>query len=605
MSQAQALSASRGRPEKIVVPIDSELFLPKGHDGTLDAIVAPPEVVTAKVNSLPGVSVHPDYLHSSLFAERCKEAHAALEQVLGNVLVSNDMTLCGMASLISQLTIAPAKFLCDMFREPQYRLMPHPVRTMGVSHDTLVYHPDVVLWAVGRRVPLKGNRGVDLKARRARLLSVLLHEALHYSDGDLVLLLDYYQLLNMSPAIRQFVMEFQNMILDAIHDRALHDSLTGTSAASQLDLPMLGQHAIDMLDMVEETLVFLEVPRGAIDQYTLKIAHAGLSKGQAVNQAMLWFKQYLDRQPPAPAQGGEGAESGGEGAESGGMTGSGPALPAPGSDGGGGHVLPCSAPEGEPDLTPASGREAKALQQEVEVQTDNNKALAAAGLSPGEGGGVLGLTHQASRTQREIDWRQLLTDTLTSHASSGGTLPTFRRHRQQEALQRIYLPTRFTPQLEVAALLDVSGSMFCPGSGLGELIYTLTTVVTRAGCEELSIVPFDTACYPTVNVNQGNARNRSFDFGGGGGTSLDMPLRELAKRIDAKEISSLSGSSGALLIATDAYVRLPDPELIKRLGAGLVVWLTGEHHQEQLIRQVLAGNYQQQTGARALHVVVK
>jgi len=577
------------------LPLPDEAYLPEGAT-TLDAVIDPPRECEEAHANVPGVSVHPKYLYSPLFARRCTEAHDALQNLLGEGMASSVDDVLACSILLSQLSVATPEFTLAMFRDPASVFSPHPVRTMGVSADTMVYHPDLVLWCIGRRNEARDDN--DFTDRYKRFRSIAIHEAKHYADGDLLIEYGFPTLFrNDQPKVAKFARFLANLVLDAIHDRSLAET---SRNVAPLHADFFRCHARFAAGALASTLAQLQLDDGTRQDVVRFLSDLDepdtMTKAVGCARVFNYLAEHLTHEEPQDGEGGDGEEGAGD------------SLPdTDNSDGGEGHLVSgVSEPGGQSDAThqPESAQERADAKANAEAMIDTNLASTASQCA-GMEAGVLDLKHRVARTQREVDWRQVLSESMLAVTAGAGDRSSLRRCRAEPALSRVYLPSRYAPQVECAALLDVSGSMVWAGGGIGELIYALTTIVTGAGGSSLAIVPFDTDTYPTLVVDQNNATGHVFDMGGGGGTSLDKPLQEMRRRMDVGEIPKLDGA-GTLIIGTDCYVQVPNPRLIRDINPQRVVWVSPENNcSETVARAVTSGSYATATGVPATHLKIK
>lgn len=581
---------------------------PSGPDPTLSNYPA----IEQAGDVLPVVSCHPSYVFSPTFESRYNTARKVMDNALGSLINLNPPTLRVAAVQLGQLKLAELEDWQDFYKHGAV------VSTMAVSTTTLLFHPDLVLY-FANMLNVTADPA-EITRRRKRMTTMIVHEAMHYVQGDTHACDPYRITFASEPAKINLIMSASNLVYDAIHDEGMADTIrqaTSTGGADAtldqyLDQDMIRDHAGECREMLSEMLTQLECTDSEIAD-TLKMLkqlntdkQTALSKTVTTMQGSAGWNQI---QPP-PTGGGfpdpnadpqdgddqDDQQDSGTGGTSAPSPDSGPADPgkdpsnSPSSNGlsddlndklnQNNHVVPDPLkPQPEPDPSDPNPAPRKSPQDQAREQIEEEAAQGEsnrhkAQVMAGEDTGVFKLKPKMVKTEKQVDWRKVLQGAVRT-AIKTGDVPSFRKHRQEEAMRGIYLPMKFSQEAHAACLMDTSGSVLWSGDMLGRFVYSVTGAIIAAGLNELTILPFDGGAHVPFVVNKSNMnryRTGQIEIGGGGGTDLNPTLDEVLTFERSGKFPNLNKHS-CLIVATDAEMQVPEPAKFRSIGMGSIIFI--------------------------------
>lgn len=599
-----------------------------------------------------------DYVFDPLFEQRFNHARKIMDAALGSLLNLHPPTLRVAATLLGQLKLIELGEYHDFYKSGAV------VTTMAVSSTKLLFHPDLILYYANVLNPATDEK--EITRRRKRLTTMIVHEAMHYVQGDTQAADPYRISLADQPDKVNLIMSVSNLIYDAIHDESMANTVQNSRGSSTgdadleqyLDEQMIRDHAGDMREGLEQVLTDMEADPSEIADLLKMLKTLGMDKQTALGKCVTVMAGSggWNKKPPPPIGGtpgpcppqpndgggdededsGEDSDSGKEQDSGGGASGTDPEPGDPGQTpkrGGGlsqqsedllnqnNHVV-ADPVKDEPEVdengnikpdtrTPQDKAREQIENEQAEAESNRHKAKSMAGDETG----LFNITTKIEPTKKELDWRKLLAGAIRS-ATRRGQKPSFRKYRQEEAMRGIYLPIKEDRQAHAAALMDVSGSVLWAGPEmLGQFVYSMTSAITQAGLNELTILPFDGGAHEPVVIDRSNMhriRRDGLDTGGGGGTTLDPTLADALVFQSKGQFPKLNQHS-CLMVATDAELEAPDPALYRRFGMGSIIYLVPDddngrnlnHYARMFCDEVISPKYVRRTGATARVIFVK
>ena len=611
-------------------------MVPNGQPSQVMEPTYPTYPTCPKGEILPKVCTVPEYVFSPQFEHHFNHARKVMDAALGSLLNLHPPTLRVAATLLGQLK------LTELGEYHLFYKSGTVVSTMAVSSTKLLFHPDLVLYYANVLNPSTDTK--EITRRRKRLTTMLVHEAMHYVQGDTQACDPYRISLADEPQKVNLIMSVSNLIFDAIHDESMANTVqnarrssTGDADLEQyLDEQMIRDHAGDVREALEQIMAELKANPSEVADLLRALKQLTVDKQTALGQAvtvMAGSEGWNKPPPPPPPDGGDGGDDGEDG------TGGNSSDPGqPGKDrtpkrGGGlsqesedllnqnNHVV-ADPIQSEPEVdeqgnvkpdtrTPQDKAREQIENEQAEAESNRHKAQSMAG----EDTGLFNIKAKIEPTKKEVDWRKLLAGSVRS-ATRRGQKPSFRKYRQEEAMRGIYLPIKEDKLAHAAALMDVSGSvLWCGPQMLGQFIYSMTSAITQSGLNELTILPFDGGAHKPFVVDRSSMhriRRGGLDIGGGGGTQL-TPTLDDALRFQKEGTYPKLNRDSCLMVATDAELEAPDPLLFRRLGMGSIIYLVPDdnngkhlnHYARMFCDEVTNPKYATRTGATARVIFVK
>lgn len=483
-----------------------------------------------------GYFLSTDYLDSTQFVSDCATAMDMVEGAIVSMasLPNDTMRACGV--LLAQLGQA--------LRDPEKTkavIAVQGMTTMGVSSVSMYGHP---IFVIDNSTKQAGVRMLN---------TVLLHEAMHYADGDALVTIDLlerfkYELEDGSLTMKQ-VGVLSNMILDLSQDSSVSAACRrDRELGTYCDGPLLQDHACQMIsDLIAgfKHGKMDDVP-GLSEELNRLLDKTEASSNTKLDACTDLINLFL-RLPESDDD----------------------ALPEevqvhvvcePGSGGSGDSDEEGTSDEqGTGSSDPVSAEAARA-EAEGEVAANIAKAAQMAGAS-----GALDLVRiKFKPLRRPIDWKQQLSQVSTSAAA--GSKPSIKKPYQPELYRGIVLPSKVDTHTNAVIVFDVSGSMVYGPEKLGVFLTEIRNALVSS-VKNVHIVPFDHVVYPTVHYDRGSAGKLvDFQTPGGGGTVIDPAIKAVSDR-------GLLGGANLLILITDLYLSaLPKPSQLP-MQAHQVVWL--------------------------------
>ena len=251
------------------------------------------------------------------------------------------------------------------------------------------------------------------------------------------------------------------------------------------------------------------------------------------------------QQPPS-ASAGDSSQDGQSGGASGAQNGACDATQRPSDQTGDDDARGSDpAPESSSQGSAASGRHApweidEEPISEVEVDQLIESTLRAAAeyaKTRGAQGANMMRRYEAATKNKPLPWQRILARYIARGRTYGvGRLDYSyaRPHRRQSAIPDVVLPTLRQPQLDVAVIVDTSGSI--DDGELGLALREVQAILKRGGVAEMRVVFGDTQIRAEARVRTATEAVKAFRrVRGGGGTNMGDLVREV---VDAKNPKS-------------------------------------------------------------------
>lgn len=157
------------------------------------------------------------------------------------------------------------------------------------------------------------------------------------------------------------------------------------------------------------------------------------------------------------------------------------------------------------------------------------RAAAEYAKTRGSQGANMARRYDAATTNKPLPWQRILARYIARGRVYGAGRADFsysRPHRRQSAIPDVVLPTLRQPMLDVAVVVDTSGSI--SDDELGLALREVQAILKRGGVAEMRVVFGDTSVRAEARVRTATEAVKAFRrVRGGGGTDMGYLVREI------------------------------------------------------------------------------